>query len=29
MTLSEILAIVFIAYIIYHLFFNDDNNNNI
>jgi glycerol-3-phosphate acyltransferase PlsY len=27
--ISGILAIVFIAYIVYHLFFNDDNNDNI
>lgn len=29
MTLSELLAIIFIAYIIYQLFFNNENNNNI
>ena len=29
MTLSEILAIIFIAYLVYHLFLEYDNNNNI
>lgn len=29
MTLSEILAIVFIAYLVYHLFSEYDNNDNI
>jgi hypothetical protein len=29
MTLSDLLAIIFIAYLVYHLFLEHDDNNNI